>query len=69
MSPPQLLTVQEVAERLRVSVRHVLKLRASDQFPKPVRLGRSVRWRESDIARFIELGCSMQRFESEGVTP
>lgn len=53
----RLLKVNEVAERLGVSSRQIWKLAASERLPAPVRLARSVRWRESDIARFIELGC------------
>lgn len=61
----KLLTVQEVAARLGVSSRQVWKLAASDRLPAPVRLARSVRWRESDIQRFIELGCpSREQFEA-----
>lgn len=53
----RLLRVQEVGQRLGVSARQVWKLLAAGRLPAPVRLARSVRWRESDLARFIELGC------------
>jgi excisionase family DNA binding protein len=53
----RLLRVGEVAGRLGVSVRAVWKNLASGRLPLPVRLGRAVRWRESEIARFIALGC------------
>jgi len=53
----RLLTVREVAARLGVSGRQVWKLCASGRLPAPVRLARSVRWRESDISEFIRLGC------------
>lgn len=55
----RLLTVHEVASRLRVSSRQVWKLAAGDQMPRPLKLARSARWRESDLARFIAAGCSM----------
>lgn len=62
----RLLTVREVAARLGVSTRQVWKLAASGRLPAPVRLARSVRWRESDIADFIRLGCpALDAFESE----
>jgi predicted DNA-binding transcriptional regulator AlpA len=60
----RLLTVREVAERLGVSPRQIWKLRASGRLCTPVRLSRSVRWRASDIAKFIDLGCDMARFEA-----
>jgi excisionase family DNA binding protein len=55
----KLLRVRDVAERLAVSTRQVWKLASSGRLPAPVRLGRSVRWRASDIDRFIESGCPM----------
>ena len=62
--PDKLLRVLEVADRLGVSGRQVWKLAASGRLPGPVRLGRSVRWRATDIQRFIEVGCDMQAFEA-----
>jgi excisionase family DNA binding protein len=53
----KLLTVRDVAAMLSVSTRQVWKLTASGKLPEPVRLGRSVRWRESDLAEFIRQGC------------
>jgi mRNA interferase RelE/StbE len=52
----RLLSVRDVAARLRVSTRQVWKLASWGRLPKPVRLGRSVRWRESDIRRFVARG-------------
>jgi excisionase family DNA binding protein len=61
----RLLSVCEVAERLGVSTRQVWKLTASGRLPAPVRLARSVRWRESDISDFIRLGCpALEQFEA-----
>jgi excisionase family DNA binding protein len=59
-----LLTVRQVAAQLNVSTRQVWKLASSGRLPAPVRLARSVRWRESDIARFIECGCDMRAFDA-----
>ncbi|MBI5865344.1 MAG: excisionase family DNA-binding protein [Planctomycetes bacterium] len=60
----RLLTVREVAARLGISGRQVQKLLASGRFPAPVRLGRSVRWRNGDVSRFIECGCNMAAFNA-----
>ena len=57
----KLLTVREVAARLGVSTRQCWKLNASGRMPAPLRLSRSVRWRESDLAAFIAAGCDMTR--------
>lgn len=61
-----LMTVREVAAMLKVSQRQVWKLTSAGRLPAPIRLGRSVRWRASDIDKFIALGCpSRERFEAE----
>lgn len=67
ISGDRLLRVQEVAQRLGVSARQCWKLLASGRLPQPVRLGRSVRWRESDISAFIAAGCpDLETFEAAG---
>lgn len=63
-----LLTIRETAARLSVSPRHVNKLLASGRFPSPVRLGRAVRWRESDISEFIAADCDMGAFAARRAT-
>ncbi len=50
-----LLTSQQVADKLSVSVRTVWRLVASGKFPQPVRYNRKlVRWKTVDVARYIE---------------
>ena len=61
----KLLDVRGVADRLRVSTRQIWKLVSSGRVPRPVRLSRSVRWRESEIDRFIRAGCDMRALEAE----
>ena len=53
-----LLNVTDVANRLRLSTRQVWKLADSGHMPKPVRIGRSVRWRASDIDAWVEADCT-----------
>jgi excisionase family DNA binding protein len=48
-----LLTVKEVAERLCVGVRTVWRWTGTGQLPPPVRRGRIVRWKATDIERFV----------------
>lgn len=48
-----LLTVQEVAARLRVSTDTVYRLVRLGRLPKQVKLLRSSRWRASDIDDYI----------------
>ena len=53
---PLLLTVKQVADALSVSERHVHKLNNSGRLPRPVRLGRSVRWRREELESWVEAG-------------
>lgn len=52
-----LLDIGEVARLLRVSRRHVAGLVARGELSRPVRLGRSVRWRAAEVAAWIDDGC------------
>lgn len=50
-----LLTSQQVAERLAMSVRTVWRLVAAGKFPQPVRYNRKlVRWKSVDVDRYID---------------
>ncbi len=61
----ELLTVQEVATCLKISVRQVWKLLSAGRLPRPLRLARSVRFRATDIKFFVEIGCpSRAAFEA-----
>ena len=51
----ELLTSQQVADRLAVSVRTLWRLVAAGKVPQPVRYNRKlVRWKSSDVMRYIE---------------
>ncbi len=54
---PLMMTADELAETLCVSKRQVWRLKAKGDIPKPVNIGRSVRWRRSDILEWIDAGC------------
>jgi excisionase family DNA binding protein len=53
----RLLTAAEVAKELRVSIRHVRRLADAGEMPRPLRLGRVVRWSEAELIRWIAGGC------------
>jgi excisionase family DNA binding protein len=53
----QLLTAKALSEMLSLSKRTVFRLNSSGRIPAPVRIGGSVRWRQSDIEKFISLDC------------
>jgi excisionase family DNA binding protein len=48
-----LLSIFEVAAMLGVSPRHVRRLYESNAFPKPVRLGATLRWHRSIVDDFL----------------
>ena len=61
----ELLTDGEVAALVKISRRQVWNLLSRRQLPEPVRLSRSrsVRWRRSDIERWIANGCQVEASE------
>ena len=46
----------ELAKLLNVSLRHVNALNASGRLPRPIRLGRSVRWPRAELVAWIAAG-------------
>lgn len=46
----------ELARLLQVSLRHVNALNSSGRLPRPIRLGRSVRWPREELVRWIAAG-------------
>ena len=58
----RLLTAQAVGEMLSLSRRQVFRMRSAGLICSPVRVGAgAIRWRRSDIERWISLGCPDQR--------
>ena len=47
-----LLTVEEVARAVRRTPRTVYQWVADRQFPSPIKIGRTTRWRRSTLLRF-----------------
>lgn len=55
-----LLTKEDVAEIGNWSVRTVIRMRDNGTLPPPLKVGRLIRWRKSDIEKWIEGGCVPQ---------
>ena len=53
----KLMTVPDVAERCSIAPETVRRLTDRGAMPKPVRLGRAVRYRADLIDQWIENGC------------
>jgi excisionase family DNA binding protein len=54
---PVMLDVEQVAELLGVSTRHVRRLVDAGKCPAPVRLGRVCRWPRPAVEAWIADGC------------
>lgn len=52
-----LLSVKDLAESLNCSKRHIRRLTDAGRMPPPIRVGRLLRWRRDDIARWVADGC------------
>lgn len=52
-----LISAEELATILGTSKRTVWRLLSAGIIPQPVRLGKSTRWRLSDIHQWIDTGC------------
>lgn len=61
----RLIDVQAVRALLGVSDRTVWKMLYAGKLPACVRVNRSVRWRLSDVQRFIAVGCDIAAFDRE----
>ena len=58
---PHLYTANDVADRLRCSVRHVWRLHDAGDMPAAVRVGRLVRWPRKFIDDWVAAGCPKRR--------
>lgn len=56
-SEPLLITAQEFADLMQLSVRTLWRLSSAGQIPEPVRIGGAVRWRRADVTFWVEQGC------------
>ena len=52
-----LVPAETVAKMLSISVRSLWRLLSAGRLVPPVRLGRSVRWRVTEVRRWIDAGC------------
>jgi excisionase family DNA binding protein len=52
-----MLTIQDVAERLKVTTMTVRRWWYQGRLPKPMKIGGATRWREQDIQEWMDNGC------------
>ncbi|HUW19443.1 MAG TPA: AlpA family phage regulatory protein [Sedimentisphaerales bacterium] len=61
----QLLTAKQLGGLLSLSKRQVFRLSCCGKLPPPIRIGGSVRWANSTIESWIDMGCpDRQTFEA-----
>lgn len=51
------INTKELAKMLSVSVRHIERQDSAGRIPRPIRIGRSKRWRTDEITAWLEAGC------------
>ena len=49
-------TRDDLAQLLQVSLRHVAAMNSSGRLPRPIRLGRAVRWLADEFHEWLEAG-------------
>jgi excisionase family DNA binding protein len=52
-----MLGVQDVADLLKCSRRHVYRMADAGKMPRPIKLGTLVRWRRRDLDQWLSDGC------------
>lgn len=50
---PLLLDIKQVAAMLSISEKSIRRLLDAGKFPRPVRIGRLLRWRYKDIVAYV----------------
>ena len=56
MANERLLTAKTLGQMLSLSKRQIFRLNSCGKIPAPVRIGGSVRWSESTIAKWLAAG-------------
>lgn len=58
---PKLINAEELAQLMQISERTLWRLLSGGKVPKPVRIGRSTRWRLAEVTEWIERGCPNEK--------
>jgi len=53
----ELLNLNQVCGRLKLSRRSVYRLKDAGRMPQPLRLGRALRWRADELDQWVANGC------------
>jgi excisionase family DNA binding protein len=58
--PPMALSAADVARELGLSLRQVRRMDDAGRLPRPVRIGRLVRWRRAELEAWLAAGCPLR---------
>lgn len=58
---PALMSVEDVGVELKCSPRNVYRLSDAGKMPRPIKLGRLVRWSRCELMEWIANGCPSPR--------
>ena len=58
---PFALSAADLADRFRVSLRHIRRMDSSGKLPRPIKLGASVRWPVAEIEAWLAAGAPDRR--------
>jgi predicted DNA-binding transcriptional regulator AlpA len=61
LAPPELLSAQAVSRMLGIGTRSLWRYIAAGKVPRPVRIGRAVRWRRLELDDWIKAGCPQSK--------
>ncbi len=59
--PAGLLAVNDVARLIGCSPRNIHRLADSGKMPRPLKIGRLIRWRRLDLDAWLAAGCPAER--------
>ncbi|PAY19090.1 hypothetical protein CKO51_13255 [Rhodopirellula sp. SM50] len=65
----QLLSARSIAARLEVSQRTIQRMADRSEMPKPMKVGRLIRWDATAIERWIAAGCPAATQELNAKVP
>lgn len=67
---PLAYSASQLADKLGVSLRHIRRMDSAGLLPKPIRLGRSVRWPADTIHAWVKAGApDRKRWEQMNTRP
>ena len=64
---PTLITYKDVAQMLKISVRHLHRIKSRGDIIQPVKIGKLTRWNLEQVEQWIQSGCqSPEKTNNEG---